>query len=113
MKTLSQGIQDRLGQIQAAKSKFKGKAALELKEWKKKGMDAIEDLKEKVKEEVKKADLETRSHLNSNGSPTNGKSKQIVGGWVLTRRQMAHLSEQPYLYNASAGSYLELFCLQR
>ena len=35
------------------------------------------------------------------------------GGWILSPNQMRFLAEKPYLYNASAGSYLELLILQR
>lgn len=35
------------------------------------------------------------------------------GGWILSPNQMRFLAEKPYLYNASAGSYLELFVLQK
>lgn len=52
-------------------------------------------------------------HIKSFGSGDDEKSKKICGGWVLRVEEMEHLRRTPYLYNASAGSVLELFCLQR
>lgn len=41
------------------------------------------------------------------------KTKENFGGWVLPVEQMDNLRKMPYLYNASAGSILELLFLQR
>lgn len=40
-------------------------------------------------------------------------TREAVSGWILSRSQMRFLSEKEYLYNASAGSVLELAFLQR
>ena len=40
-------------------------------------------------------------------------ARGATGGWILTRSQMRFLSEKPYLYCASAGSYLEVMFLQK
>ena len=36
-----------------------------------------------------------------------------ASGWIISRSQMRFLSEKAYLYNASAGSYLEVWFLQK
>lgn len=41
------------------------------------------------------------------------KTRENFGGWVLPVEQMDNLRKKPYLYNASAGSVLELLFLQR
>ncbi|XP_037277095.2 choline/ethanolaminephosphotransferase 1-like [Rhipicephalus microplus] len=41
------------------------------------------------------------------------KTRENFGGWVLPVEQMDNLKKKPYLYNASAGSVLELLFLQR
>lgn len=123
VKTIAAGplnsLQSQITKLSVANSKLRGKAKLELKEWKVKAGRAVEGIKQKVKEEVKQMELnERRSNLpgqlvSGRDDRCHQKSKQLVGGWVLTRQQMAYLTDQPYMYNASAGSYLELFCLQR
>ena len=50
---------------------------------------------------------EARLRLSARTEASSG------GGWILSRSQMRFLSEKPYLYNASAGSYLELLFLQK
>ncbi|KAK8770458.1 hypothetical protein V5799_013076 [Amblyomma americanum] len=41
------------------------------------------------------------------------KTRENFGGWVLPVEQMDNLRKKPYMYNASAGSVLELLFLQR
>lgn len=96
------GLQTQLTNLSNANNKFRGKAALELKEWKNKGMQTVQEIRQKVKEEIKQFEVQEVSYW-----------KHEAGGWVLTPSQMRHIREEPYQYNASAGSYLELFCLQR
>jgi len=40
-------------------------------------------------------------------------NKEMNNGWVLTNKQIDYINRYPLFYNAYAGSYLELFCLQR
>lgn len=96
------GLQTQLSNLSNVNNKFRGKAALELKEWKNKGIQTVQEIRQKVKEEIKQYELKEVS-----------RRKHEAGGWVLTPSQMRYIREQPYQYNASAGSYLELFCLQR
>lgn len=127
VKTIAAGplnsLQTQITKLSAVNNKLRGKAKLELKEWKVKAGRAVEGIKQKVKEEVKQMELNERRQA-SPGHLVSGlvrdehgnlkeHSRQLVGGWVFTRQQMAYLKDQPYMYNASAGSYLELFCLQR
>jgi hypothetical protein len=119
------GLQEHLTNLSNAKKDFKGKATMELKDWKEKGRQAIKDLKQKVKEEVKQYELkeaarthqrEQRERHRTTFDQTSEdilQSKEVIGGWVLTPSQMKFLHEKPYLYNASAGSYLELLFLQK
>lgn len=96
------GLQTQLTNLSNVNTKLRGKAALELKEWKNKGMQTVQEIRKKVKEEIKQYELNERS-----------RRQREAGGWVLTPSQLRFIQEQPYHYNASAGSYLELFCLQR
>lgn len=96
------GLQTQLTNLSNANNKLRGKAVLELAEWKNKGIQTVQEIRQKVKEEIKQYELSEVS-----------RRKHEAGGWVLTPCQMRYIREQPYQYNASAGSYLELFCLQR
>lgn len=96
------GLQTQLTNLSNANTKLRGKAAHELKEWKNKGMQTVQEIRQKVKEEIKQYELNEVS-----------RRKHEAGGWVLTPSQLRYIREVPYHYNASAGSYLELFCLQR
>ena len=51
--------------------------------------------------------------LSSGVQDDHIKAKDTVGGWAFTPEQMRHLKVTPYEYNASAGSYLELWIMQR
>lgn len=76
---------------------LKGKAAIAQKKFK--------DFREKVRVEAMEMEI--------NKCDDNKRLKQVVGGWALSPEHMQYLSTNPYVYNASAGSYLELLFLQR
>ncbi|CAG2114973.1 unnamed protein product [Medioppia subpectinata] len=75
---------------------LKGKAAIAHKKF--------SDFKEKVRVEALEMEI--------NRCDDNKRLKQVLGGWALSSSQMRYLSTKPYVYNASAGSYLELLFLQ-
>lgn len=61
------------------------------------------------REQVRNEDLVLKSGVVDDHKALKGH----VGGWAFTPKQMAHMKTTPYVYNASAGSYLEVFALQR
>ena len=65
----------------------------------------FKDFREKVRVEAMEMEI--------NRCDDNKRLKQLVGGWALKPHHMHYLSTNPYVYNASAGSYLELLFLQR
>lgn len=109
---LQSQISRKISRVELSTKELRGKAVVELKEWTQKASRGLEGLKGSIKEEVKRLELEGREKQRC-VQTREAKPKQLIGGWVLTRPQMSHLKENPYFYNASAGSYLELFCLQR
>jgi len=76
---------------------IKGKAAL--------GLKKFNDFKEKVRIEA--------MEMQINRCDDNKRLKELHGGWTLDKKQMQYLMTNPYVYNASAGSYLELLFLQK
>lgn len=76
---------------------LKGKAALAQKKY--------NEFKEKVRIEAMEMEI--------NKCDDNKRLKQVVGGWALSPKHMQYLISKPYVYNASAGSYLELLFLQK
>lgn len=47
------------------------------------------------------------------GCENHKDSKLVAGGWALAPEQMDFLKDRDYEYNASAGSILELFVMQK
>lgn len=61
------------------------------------------------REQVRNEDLVLKSGVVDDHKALKGH----VGGWAFTPEQMTYMKTTPYVYNASAGSYLEVFVLQR
>ena len=81
-----------------------------------KGCRRFQELKEKVKQEVKQLEMKQINKKQNNryySSSFTSKSELLNNGWILSSQEMQFLRNHPYIYCAFAGSYLELLFLQR
>lgn len=75
------GIQTQLTKMKIVNTNLRGKAVNELNQWKQKGLQTVEDIRSKVKEEIKQYELKeaARSHQEDDRQHHDHKSKQVVG----------------------------------